>query len=446
MKRLSLQNRITFNYIVSTALLTGILCAIILLVFRAHTDRRYKETVNAQAARYAPALSVQDGRLVYAGDPADTDAAGVYTEIHDPAGSRIYASPNLRGRALPDADARIDLDGERVRVRRVPVETGGTEGYLLVAVADGDDEAMMTILSRICVVGFFFSMALLFIISRTIARNSIKPVREITATAASITHENLDARIPLPAHRDELYELAETINSLLDRIEGAMERERSFTSYASHEFRTPLAVLRGKMEVLARRPRTEDEYRQGIAACIGEVDRLNAMVEQLLTLTRLEAAGNALRPGEYTVAGLLAAAVAPVADAVREKNIALSTSLTPEDLSINTDEYAMSVILKNLLSNAVKYCDRGGTVTLSAHSEGRSVVIGIGNSGRIIPPGELERIFDKFYRSYASAQPDTRGFGLGLPIVGRFCTLLGIGISITSEADHGTVACLTIPL
>lgn len=355
MIKLSLQNRIAFNFIVSTAILTSILCIIILLVVRAHTN-------------------LQDQEI-------------------------------------------METDHE----------------YLLT-----------TILFRVCIVGFFFILGLLFLISRMIAQNSIKPVQEIINISNTITHNNLSARIPLPGHKDELYELSETINQLLDRIEYAMEREKSFTSYASHEFRTPLSVLKGTMEVLIRRPRTEEEYKEKITACIKEVDKLNEMVEQLLILTRQEEGKHALTFAYHNVKSLLDISLCPFADRIADREIEVKTSVTPEDLSLYTDEYSLSIILKNLLSNAVKYTNKGGIIECKAYRDQNEIHIEILNSGHGIPQDELEKIFEKFYRSYSSTPSQIKGFGLGLPIVKRFCTLLDIDIQIMSEPGKETIVKLKI--
>jgi signal transduction histidine kinase len=355
MIKLSLQNRIVFNFIVSTAILASILCIIILFVISAHTN-----------------LQEQD--------------------LTEP----------------------------------------------------GREYVFTTILFRVCIVGFFFILGLLFLISRMIAQNSIKPVREIINISNTITHNNLSARIPLPGHKDELYELSATINNLLDRIEYAMEREKSFTSYASHEFRTPLSVIKGTMEVLIRRPRTEEEYRTKITACIREVDKLNEMVEQLLILARHEESGHSLAFTCHSVKNLLHTSLCLFADQIRDKKIETRLAVVPEGLSIHTDEYSMSVILKNLLSNAVKYTNEGGTIECRAYCNRNETCIEISNTGQGIPEGEQEKIFEKFYRACTSVPPQTKSFGLGLPIVKRFCALLNIDIAITSKPGKETIVTLKI--
>lgn len=307
-----------------------------------------------------------------------------------------------------------------------------------------DVEYLFTILLRVCAIGCFFVLTLLFTMSRKIAQRSTKPIRDIINTANSITHNNLSARIPLPSHKDELYELSETINNLLDRIEYAIEREKSFTSYASHEFRTPLSVLKGTMEVLIRRPRSDEEYKEKINACIKEVDKMNDMVEQLLILTRYEEGKSALNYDYYSIEDIINNSICLFSDAVLSRNLDISTTVSPQNITVYTDEYSLSTILNNLISNAVKYCNDQGSINIQVYEETNVLVIEIKNTGHGIPKEELECIFDKFYRSYSSEKTEIKGFGLGLPIVKRFCSLLNIKMDITSELDQYTTVKLNI--
>lgn len=356
MKKLSLQNRIAFNIIVSTCSLTMVLCAVILVVFKLHIDK---------------------------------------------------------------------LDPSNILL--------------------GDVEHLFMMLLRVCCVGCFFTLLLLFAISRRIAYNSTKPIREIINIANTITHNNLSARIPLPGYKDELYELSVTINNLLDRIEYAIEREKSFTSYASHEFRTPLSVLKGTMEVLIRRPRNEAEYKEKITACIKEVDKLNDMVEQLLILTRYEEGRHSLNYDNYSLEDLINNSICLFGDVILNKKVDVKTSVFPKNVTVYTDEYSFSTILNNLVSNAVKYSDAEGTVEINTYQKYKQLVIEITNTGSGIPEEELEHVFEKFYRSYNSEHREIKGFGLGLPIVKRFCSLLNIEIDIKSEVGKITMVKLTIP-
>lgn len=309
-----------------------------------------------------------------------------------------------------------------------------------------DVKYLFTILLRVCTIGCFFVFLFLFTLSRRIARDGTKPIRDIINTANSITHNNLSARIPLPTRRDELYELSETINNLLDRIEYAVEREKSFTSYASHEFRTPLAVLKGTMEVLLRKPRSDEEYKEKIKACAKEVEKMNDMVDQLLILTRYEEGKSSLNYNYCLIEDLINDSICIFTDTILNKKLEVTTNIQPQGTRLYTDEYSFSTILNNLISNAVKYSNNTGKIDIQTFQQEGYFIVEIKNTGYGIPTKELDFIFDKFYRSYAFEETKIKGFGLGLPIVKRFCNLLNIKITIDSEINRYTIARLTIPL
>jgi len=451
---MSLQSRIAFNYIVSTALLTGILCTVILIVFKLNINRYNDEIVKANTEFYTERLSLKEGKLVFtdqiAKDDLKTgkrDKRTTYVEIKDLSGRLVYKSRNLVGISLAQSKNTFEMHGEKVRMTRAPVLICNlNQGTVFIGITVGDAETLMKLLFLVCLVGYSFLLVLLFIIARIIAKNSIKPIREIISISNTITHTNLSTRIPLPNHKDELYELSFTINNLLDRIEDAIEREKSFTSYASHEFRTPLSVLKGTMEVLIRRPRSEDEYKKRIESCIVEVDKLNHMVEQLLLLTRYEEGKSALHYAYYPVEDFITSGICQASDTILHKKLEIKTTIRPDNITVYTDEYSLSTILNNLISNAVKYCNTGGRVEINTYQLDQKLILEIRNTGFGIKQEELDRIFEKFYRSYSSEFQKEKGFGLGLPIVKRFCSLLNIEIEITSEIKIETLVKLSIPL
>ncbi|MCR4583707.1 MAG: HAMP domain-containing histidine kinase [Prevotella sp.] len=230
----------------------------------------------------------------------------------------------------------------------------------------------------------------------------------------------------------------------LQPLHEALERERSFTSYASHEFRTPLAVLKGSMEVLIRKPRTEEEYRSKIRECISEVDAMNQMVEDLLTLTRVENGRRMLEQQEIDVKELLNDVVSHYAEQLISRNISVQVGSDPEDLVVHTDRRALNTIMSNLISNAVKYCNEGGSVTLTAWRADDAVNIRVVNTGSGIPRDELSQVFRQFYRGRDTQQHHVKGFGLGLAIVRHFADLIGARVSVSSDSGQPTMVLLTM--
>ena len=231
----------------------------------------------------------------------------------------------------------------------------------------------------------------------------------------------------------------------LQPLHEALERERSFTSYASHEFRTPLAVLKGSMEVLIRKPRTETEYRTKVTECIKEVDAMNKMVEDLLTLTRVESGRMTLKAKLINTADLLNDVISHHAGQLIQRNIHLHLDVQPEGLTLRTDYRAMTTILSNIISNAVKYCNDSGSINISSRRQGDATIIQVTNTGRGIPRHELDQVFKQFYRGSDAQQHRTKGFGLGLAIVHQFAEIIGATVTMESDSGQPTTITLTIP-
>jgi len=230
----------------------------------------------------------------------------------------------------------------------------------------------------------------------------------------------------------------------LQPLHEALERERSFTSYASHEFRTPLAVLKGSMEVLIRKPRTEAEYRSKIQECISEVDAMNQMVEDLLTLTRVENGRRMLQRQNIDVYELLNDVASHYAEQLISRCISIHVSTEPEGLTVDTDRRALNTIMSNIVSNAVKYCNSNGTIRISSHKDANAVRIRVTNTGNGIPRDELPQVFHQFYRGSETQQRHVKGFGIGLAIVKQFADLIGASVSIESDTGQPTTVELTI--
>jgi signal transduction histidine kinase len=226
----------------------------------------------------------------------------------------------------------------------------------------------------------------------------------------------------------------------------ALEREKAFTSYASHELRTPLAVIKGSLEVLIRKPRTEEEYRRKITESIQIVDRMNEMVDNLLTLTRVESGKLQLIYADYSVSDLMTEACSNYADQLMQRRIKISVDVSPAALTMQTDRSAMLAILSNLISNAAKYCNESGNVNLRAAREKNSVLLEVENSGPGIPKAEAAQVFDPFYRSISTGSQKIKGYGLGLAIVRRMTDLLGGKVSLTSSNEGPTIVQVRLPM
>jgi len=208
--------------------------------------------------------------------------------------------------------------------------------------------------------------------------------------------------------------------------------------------RTPLAVIKGPMEVLIRKPRNKQEYEEKINFCISEVDRLNHMVDQLLLLARFENQKQNLKSESVYLNALLLDLLARFSDKIKNNKIQISTNFSQE-YSIASDMYLVTIIISNLLSNAIKYTHSEGKVSLLLFEDEGSVQFSIIDNGIGIAPNDIAKVFQSFYRSENSNQATIKGTGLGLSIVKRLCDLLQIKISIKSELNVGTEINLSFP-
>jgi heavy metal sensor kinase len=252
-----------------------------------------------------------------------------------------------------------------------------------------------------------------------LARKSLAPVMAMSSQAGRIGAENLHERLPIQNAKDELGRLAAAFNELLERVDQSFERQRRFMSDASHELRTPAAILRGESEVaLSRSERPAEEYRESLAVLHAEAQRLTQIVEDLFTLTRADAGQYPLSPRDIYLDEL----VADCAHAARSLALAKQITLTcevPEELPIRADEALLRRMILNLLDNAIKYTPEGGRVTVLCERSGDEYAVSVTDSGPGIPEDLRQKVFERFFRvdkARTRTENDGGGAGLGLSI------------------------------
>jgi signal transduction histidine kinase len=267
------------------------------------------------------------------------------------------------------------------------------------------------------------------------ASSAIKPVHQLIETASEISDTNIGMRLTLPEHKDELYELATTINDLLARIEKIIFQQKQFTSDASHEIRTPLSAIRGTLEVLIRKQREPDFYKEKITGVIQQVDRLDRLLEQLLQLARIDSSYAVVKHESINLDQIIDMVKTKWAAAAAERNINLHMHIE-EGPVVFADKFYLEVILDNLINNAIKYGRENGNIYLSWDSVLKSLSIiddGIG-----ISPENLPNIFNRFYRADESRSSHVQGNGLGLSIVKKLADLQHISLNAVSQPGIGS--------
>ena len=272
----------------------------------------------------------------------------------------------------------------------------------------------------------------------------LRPVRDITETAAEITASNLGKRLNYDGPKDELWALAQTFDSMVDRLEHSFERQRQFVQDASHELRTPLAAIRTNIEVTEMDPDTPvEEYRELVGTIKNQTDRLTRLSEDLLLLTREDHERMEREPVELrALANEVARELGPVAQA-REVTVVVTPS--PELIEVDTNPDLLYRCVLNLADNGIKYSGSGSTVTISVGRTGDKAVLHVSDNGAGIPAENLPRIFDRFYRVDAGRSRREGGTGLGLAIVKELIESLGGTVMVTSELNKGSTFTISLP-
>jgi two-component system heavy metal sensor histidine kinase CusS len=279
-----------------------------------------------------------------------------------------------------------------------------------------------------------------------IARQGIRPVEEIATTARHISSTNLRERILPEGYPSELASLAGTFNEMLDRLEESFEQISRFSADIAHDLRTPVNNIRGEAEVALARARTLEEYRDVLGSCLEEAVRLSDLIGDLLFLARAENPSPHLRWARIDVGELLGSVRDYYEASAAEAGISLTTTIGSERVVAELDRTLMQRAVGNLVANAVAHTQPGGSVVLGANRDAGTVRIEVSDTGVGIPPEDVPRVFDRFFRVDKSRSQASGGTGLGLAIVQSIMVLHKGNAEIRSELGHGTRVTLRVPV
>ena len=336
----------------------------------------------------------------------------------------------------------------RCRAMARPLAAGGRTYTLVVLQSLHPQREMMEDIRNTFLWAIPIALFLASIGGYFLARKSLAPVAAMASQARCMGASNLHSRLPVANERDELGQLALTFNQLLERIEASFEQQRRFMADASHELRTPVAILRGETEVtLSQSERTPGEYRETLAVLRDESQRLARIIEDLFTLTRADAGQYPLTLRDAYLDELASEALLRARSLALPKNITLTSAIDP-DLPICADEALLGRMLLNLLNNAIKYSPPGSTVTLSCQRDDDCYVVSISDDGPGIPGDLQARIFERFFRVdtvRSRSEGDTGGAGLGLSIARWIAEAHHGRLELTRSGPSGSTFTATLP-
>ncbi|WP_329493729.1 sensor histidine kinase [Kitasatospora herbaricolor] len=279
--------------------------------------------------------------------------------------------------------------------------------------------------------GMALLTALVTALTWAVAGRVLSPVESIRRRFAELTAHDLGHRVPVPGTRDEVARLARTMNATLDRLQSAVEQQRRFVADASHELRSPLAALRAELEIALARPDLAD-WPEVVRGALGDTERLQHLVTDLLLLARLDAQDTSRRP----------AAPVDLGDLVREEaarrrppaHLILTVRTAPGPVLVDGHRAPLTRVLGNLLDNAERYAAATVSVGLAFDDRRREAVLEVRDDGPGIPPEDRARVFERFTRLDEARTRDSGGAGLGLAIARHIAAL-----------HHGTLEVAACP-
>jgi two-component system heavy metal sensor histidine kinase CusS len=282
---------------------------------------------------------------------------------------------------------------------------------------------------------------------RFIAARVLDPVDQVVSLANSISHQDLSGRLTLGNTDAEMKNLVDSFNTMLDRLQRSFAQIHDFSSHVAHELKTPLAIIKGELEVALMSDRPLDEYKQVMTLCLEEVDRQIRIVDDLLFLARAEYRTDIFHFERVSLKEFVHDVHEQFGMVALEKGheLVLDDRIDRE-LFVNIDKPHLRRLLFNLLNNAVKYSYKGSKIELSVSSDKSNGFIMVKDSGRGIATEHIGRIFDKFYRVPNVEANESFSCGLGLSIASSIARVHSGSLSVESEPGRGSVFTVSIPL
>jgi signal transduction histidine kinase len=290
------------------------------------------------------------------------------------------------------------------------------------------------------------------ILSWVLAGRALRPLRVITATARRISEDNLDQRLAFGGPQDELKDLADTIDGLLERLEGAFAAQRRFVANASHELRTPLATMRASLDVAMAKPEPPPVQTVMLAHRIRvELDRVDELLEGFLVLARVQ---HGALPAQAAVSlgDLATAAVAVRASAIAAKALTVEAMLSPGTAWVVGSQALVSRMVDNVVDNAIVHNEPGGWIRVAAGTEGPISSVVVENGGPVLAQEQVDQLAQPFRRlgpggaRAGRIAADGGGSGLGLSIVAAIAAAHGGALDLCARPEGGLRVAITLPL
>lgn|GEM_PF-6035649 len=334
----------------------------------------------------------------------------------------------------------------------VALPIGDGDGQYIVYIRDNKQTVLdlssqlFQIIINTAVISLLISVFLSFLLSKAV----VSPIQSLTRASERVAAGDFSKAIENPAH-DELGELAKTFNNMagqlqetVKKLERSAQLQREFVANVSHELRTPLTSIRSYSETLMDGGLPEEMRGELLQVVVDESDRMTRIVQDLLVLSKLDGETVPPKLERFSFVEAVRGIVRSLEPEIRKKSLTVIDQLAPHP-DIRGDKPGIERIITNILSNAVKYTGTGGRITLNSRSESGKLYLEVEDNGIGIPPADMARIFDRFYRVESGRSREFGGTGLGLAIARETARRFGGDVLLESKEGWGTRAIVTLP-
>lgn len=453
MRRLPVRWRLTLAFAAVMAVLLVATGAFVHERLASNLDGAINTALRARSADVAALAQQSESGLSEAEDQGASPRGLQFAQLIDESNRVLDRTRGFSSRPLlstPDlASARrgsrvlteVVVDDDPVKLFAMSIRAQDQQLVVIVGQSLEARDRALEDLSGVLLLGGPMALALASFAGFLLTGAALRPVEDMRQQAATISATNLNERLAPGDCNDELGRLGSTLNDMLARVQDAVARERTFVSDASHELRSPLAMLRMELELIARDRPTGPALQHAVHSAIDETGRLGQLADDLLLLTRADEKQLALRTTEFAVRDLLEDAAARARRQWPSTHVTITVDAPDDDAVIVADRERVAQALDNLLSNALRYADT--QIELAANIHSTTVELHVLDDGPGFPPDFLPDALKRFARADAGRTED--GAGLGLPIVQTIAGLHGGSTHVANRTPRGADVQITLP-
>ena len=444
MRFITIKTRVTIYFTLMMMLVVALVLVFMLIVGNRVVTNNAEATLLDVVHDNIDDVEYEDGYLDL--DELNLYRHNVYVLVYDEdeqliggSGLRHFEGDEL---FLNGQTREIDIDGDGYLVYDLYVQNPQGDVWLRGITSTDNSFSAVRVIVILSLVLFPILVLLTAIVGWLIARRAFKPVRQITDTVDAISDgSDLTARIGLKRGRDEIHRLAATFDRMFDRLEHSFNAEKRFASDASHELRTPIAVIIAECEYARQNAKTVEDYEESMEVVERQSRKMSDLVNQLLNITRMDQGTHKISLERANFSELVEV-VCDEAATASGRDVALEKDIAP-GVYANMDVGLMSRLVQNLVENAFKYTAEGGRVRVSLVSDGQTLSLSVADNGIGIDKKDLPHIWERFWQADSSRGVD-RGSGLGLSMVKQISDAHGGRLSVNSRPGEGSTFTYTM--